>query len=131
VADQLATQGLRIILTGTAEEADLTRAVSSAMSAPVIDLAGRTSLAALTALLDGARLLVCNDTGVSHLTAALRLPSVVVFHHLSELQGWSPRNRQLHRVLCRITGVTPDEVPDAVEDLLRNERREPALSTAT
>jgi ADP-heptose:LPS heptosyltransferase len=130
VADQLAAQGLRIVLTGTADEVCLTRAVSSAMRAPALDLAGRTNLAALGALLDGARLLVCNDTGVSHLAAALRLPSVVVFHQLSELQGWPPLDRQRHRVLCRIRGVTPDDVLNAVEDLLRKQRREPALSEA-
>jgi ADP-heptose:LPS heptosyltransferase len=128
VADHLTAQGLLVVLTGSAEEASITEGVRGAMHNPALDLAGRTSLGALAALLDGARLLICNDTGVSHLAAALRLPSVVVFHGLSELQGWPPLNRQLHRVLCRSGGVTPHDVLAEVEDLLRKERRHDARS---
>src|SRR5690606_6854777 len=77
VADALAEKGLRIVLTGTADESPTTAAVARWMSTPAIDLAGRTSLGAMAALLQGARLVVCNDTGISHLAAALGVPSVV------------------------------------------------------
>jgi ADP-heptose:LPS heptosyltransferase len=97
-ADALARQGLQVVLTGTAAEAGVTRAVARAMRAPVIDLAGRTNLGALAALLQGARLLICNDTGVSHLAAALRLPSVVVFI-TSDPARWAPLDRGLHRIV--------------------------------
>jgi ADP-heptose:LPS heptosyltransferase len=118
VADALAGRGLRVILTGTREEAPLTAAVAAAMSAPAADLACRTDLGTLAALLEGARLLVCNDTGVSHLAAALRTPSVVVFHAISELDGWPPLDRQRHRVVCRLGGVTPEAVLAQADDLL-------------
>src|SRR5205085_4095304 len=71
-------------------------------------------------LLRDACLLVCNDTGVSHLAAALRVPSVVVFHQMSELEGWPPRDRQRHRVVSRVAGVLPDAVIGQAEDLLRH-----------
>ncbi|HLJ97677.1 MAG TPA: glycosyltransferase family 9 protein [Gemmataceae bacterium] len=129
VADGLASRGFCTVLTGTAEEACVTRAVRDAMAAPVLDLTGKTNLGTLAALLDEAHVLICNDTGVSHLAAALRIPSVVIFHGISELQGWPPLNRQLHRVLCRIPSVTPDEVLAEVDDLLRKERRQRAQSS--
>jgi ADP-heptose:LPS heptosyltransferase len=119
VADALAERGLRVVLTGSRDETALTRAVAGAMRAEALDLAGRTDLGALAALLHGARLLVCNDTGVSHLAAALRVPSVVVFPRRSELEGWPPLDRQRHRVVCGVTGVTADRVLAQAEDLLR------------
>ena len=98
LADALAAAGLSVVLTGGAAEVDLTAAIARRMSAPALDLAGRTSLGALAALLQDARLLVCNDTGVSHLAAALRTPSVVVFS-ASDPARWAPLDRRRHHVV--------------------------------
>lgn len=77
VGATLARAGLRIVVTGTGEEAALTARVARGVPG-AIDLAGRTPLGVLAALLRDARLLVCNDTGVSHVAAAVHTPSVVV-----------------------------------------------------
>lgn len=98
VADTLAAQGWQIVLTGTAAEAELTKAVAAAMQFPAIDLAGQTSLGELAALLKRSRLLICNDTGVSHLAAALQVNSVVIFSN-SDPQRWAPLDRQRHRIV--------------------------------
>jgi ADP-heptose:LPS heptosyltransferase len=98
VADTLAAWGLQIVLTGTASEAPLTAAVARAMHHPALDLTGQTSLGVLAALLSQARLLVCNDTGVSHLAAALSTPSVILFL-ASDPERWAPLNRQRHRAV--------------------------------
>jgi ADP-heptose:LPS heptosyltransferase len=121
VADGLAERGLAVILTGSAGEAPLVREVARTMRAPALDLAGHTDLGSLAALLAGARLLVCNDTGVSHLAAALRLPSVVVLPQMSDREAWPPRDRQRHRIVCGIEGVTPEDVLAQVDDLISNE----------
>jgi len=98
VADALAERGLPVVLTGSTAELPLTEAVVDSMQAPVLNLAGQTSLGALTALLSKARLLVCNDTGVSHLAAALGIPSVVIML-TADTCRWAPLNRQRHRVV--------------------------------
>ena len=100
VGDQLARRGLQVLLTGSAAEAEVTRAVREAMCRPAVDLAGRTSLGALAALLARARLLVCNDTGVSHLATALGVPSVVIFS-ASDPDRWAPLDTRRHRALGR------------------------------
>jgi ADP-heptose:LPS heptosyltransferase len=122
VAEALAAEGFSIVLTGTTEEASLTGAVAHAMRAPCVDLAGRTDLGTLAALLDSSLLLICNDTGVSHLAAACGVPSIVVFHQLSEREGWPPGNRQLHRVVTGLAGVSPQRVLAEADDLLRHLR---------
>jgi ADP-heptose:LPS heptosyltransferase len=127
VADALAARGLRVVLTGTAGEAGLARQVGWGMKAAYLDLAGRTDLGTLGALLRGARLLVCNDTGVSHVAAALRVPSAVISTG-DNPERWAPADRQRHRVLCRDASVSTDEVIRQAEDLLREPPRAPAGS---
>jgi ADP-heptose:LPS heptosyltransferase len=119
VADELSKRGLRVVITGSAEERELAEKVQASMSWDAHDFTGRTDLGSLAALLSGARLLICNDTGVSHLAAALRVPSVVVFW-TTDLAGWPPLDRQLHRSVCRISGVSPEDVLAHAESLMSN-----------
>jgi ADP-heptose:LPS heptosyltransferase len=78
VADELAARGFRIVVTGTPQEAALARRVVLRMSAPAVDLVGRTTLGTLTALIDGARLVIANDTGVRQIAIARGTPFVGV-----------------------------------------------------
>jgi ADP-heptose:LPS heptosyltransferase len=97
VADRLAEQGCRIVLTGTAGEADLVNEVQQSMRRPAVNLTGRTTLWTMGALLQRARLLVSNDTGVSHLAAALGVRSVIVSSG-ADVARWAPPDTQRHRV---------------------------------
>jgi ADP-heptose:LPS heptosyltransferase len=114
----MAARELEIVLTGTGAEAGLTRAVAEGSGAPCLDLAGKTDLGSLAALLEGARLLICNDTGVSHVAAALGVPSVVISTG-DNPERWSAIDQARHRILCRPDGVRPDEVIREAESLLR------------
>lgn len=98
VGDALAAEGLQVVLTGSSAESILTRRVKDLMRAPSLDLAGRTSLGGLAALVGGARVVVANDTSVSHIAAAMSTPSVIVACG-SDTRRWAPLNRRLHRVL--------------------------------
>lgn len=120
VADTLAKQGFAIVLTGTTAEIALTEAVAEAMNTPAINLAGRTSLGTLGALLKQAALLVCNDTGVSHLAAALQVKSVVVFSN-SDPDRWRPLNRDRHRIVFASNEGAIASVLTQAKDLLEPE----------
>ncbi|MGN6701611.1 MAG: glycosyltransferase family 9 protein, partial [Burkholderiaceae bacterium] len=78
VADALHDAGFAIVLTGTEGERPVVEAVAAAMRAPALDLAGRTDLGMLGALLAQAALLVSNDTGVAHVAVGTATRSVVV-----------------------------------------------------
>lgn len=119
VACALVARGLRVVLTGTAPEAVLTEQIVRSVPEACVDLAGRTNLGALAALLGEAQLLVCNDTGVSHLAAALRTPSVVISTGENPSR-WAPVDRSRHRVLGGGTAVQPAQVVEQAEELLRH-----------
>jgi ADP-heptose:LPS heptosyltransferase len=111
VAGLLASRGLTVVLTGTEAEMSVTRALARATNADVVDLGGRTSLEALGALIEGARLLVTNDTGPSHLADALRVPSVVIFAGASDPVRWAPLDTALH-IAVAPERRTPDDVDE-------------------
>lgn len=106
VADALAATGHTVVLTGTQAEALLVASVQAHMKSPATNLAGRTPLPALGALLESAALLVCNDTGVSHIAAALRTPSVVISAG-SDVSRWAPLDHGRHQVLWQDMACRP------------------------
>jgi ADP-heptose:LPS heptosyltransferase len=99
LGDALVEQwGARVVLTGAAGERDLTSAVRAAMRYPALDLAGATQIGEFAALIEALDLLVTNDTGASHLAAAAKTPSVVLFGPTRPEQ-WAPLDRALHLVI--------------------------------
>ena len=109
IGDMLHDAGLEVVLTGSEAETSITGAVAKAMRRPPLDTAGPLGIGALAAIVAGARLVVCNDTGVSHVAAALGVPSVVIFF-ATDPQRWAPLDRTRHRVVSRPGGVAVEPV---------------------
>jgi ADP-heptose:LPS heptosyltransferase len=107
VAREIVRCGFAVVLTGSGEEALITRRISRELPAgTVFDLAGRTELGVFAALLRHARLLVSNDTGVSHVAAALRVPSIVVSCG-ADPRRFAPLDHALHEVLHHPVSCRP------------------------
>jgi ADP-heptose:LPS heptosyltransferase len=106
VADALSESGRCVVLTGGAPEAELVNALAACMGHAAVNLAGRTSLWTLGALIEGAERVVCNDTGISHITAALGRPSVVVSCG-ADVARWAPLDAERHRVLWQPMACRP------------------------
>jgi ADP-heptose:LPS heptosyltransferase len=113
LARELTARGHRVVLTGSADERDLTRRVAHLAGLPDdAVLAGRTDLAELAALVADGRLVVSGDTGVAHLATAYGTPSVVLFGPVSPALWGPPPDRARHRVLRASDGEWRD--PDGV-----------------
>lgn len=120
VGASLVDQGRRVVLTGSPAERTLTAAVARSVPG-AIDLGGRTDLDTLAWLVAGARLLISNDSGVSHLAAALRVPSVVVFLDpvTERWRRWAPLDSRRHRP---VPGSVRGVIAEADRLLRRQER---------
>ena len=95
VAAALAGDGHRVVVTGGRDEAVLAARVAAAGG---LDLAGRTSIDELLALVAGARLVVAGDTGIAHVATAFGVPSVTLFGPVGPEQ-WGPPADPRHVVL--------------------------------
>jgi predicted lipopolysaccharide heptosyltransferase III len=88
VADNLARQGLPVIVITTANEKPIVDELNKHAREQVTSLTD-LSLPELTALLARARLFVGNDSGIAHIAAAVRAPAVVIFGS-SNTAHWRP-----------------------------------------
>ena len=106
VADALQARGLRVVLTGSPGEAALCQEVAGLMRTRPLDACSAVSVGGLAALLSRVRLLVCNDTGVSHLAAAFGTRSVVICSGADPAR-WAPLDEERHRVLWHPVDCRP------------------------
>jgi ADP-heptose:LPS heptosyltransferase len=69
--------GATVILTGGPQEAE-PLAVQALMREPALNLAGRTTVPVLAALIERSDLLIANDTGPAHLADAVGTPAITL-----------------------------------------------------
>jgi ADP-heptose:LPS heptosyltransferase len=91
VAAAAAKRGVRCVTTGVAAEAHLGTEIARLSGVATVDLIGRMTLRESAALLAGALGAVTNDTGMSHLAAAVGVPAIVMFH-APDHRRWLPRS---------------------------------------
>jgi ADP-heptose:LPS heptosyltransferase len=102
--------GGTILVVGDAWERDLADAVASHLGAACFNLAGKTSLPVLGAVLARLAVLVTNDSGPAHIAYALGTPSVTIFGG-ADPETYGPPTSGRHRVVlhdvpCRPSGPT-------------------------
>jgi ADP-heptose:LPS heptosyltransferase len=115
VARVLTEDGHQVVVTGSVEDTALTRmVVERAGLDPAADLAGRLDLVQLAAVVADARLVISNDTGVSHLASATGTPSVTLFATMDPAL-WGPPDKAYHRVIWKPrTGLDSITVTDVL-----------------
>jgi lipopolysaccharide heptosyltransferase II len=72
----------------------------------LVSLIGKTTLPESAAILRRARLVIANNSGPMHITAAFRRPMLVMYSGTEHLEQWAPNYRQL-RFLYRETDCSP------------------------
>lgn len=98
--------GLGVVVVGSAREADQASQLAERLGEPAISVAGMTSIASLAAIIEGASLLLCNDSGPMHLAEAVGTPMVVLFSGTELRSQFAPRTTPAV-VLGKMTPCTP------------------------
>jgi ADP-heptose:LPS heptosyltransferase len=97
-ADYFVENNYAVVVTGTADECEITKELLKCAKHRLIDLTGKTNLGAVAMLIKNACMLVSNCTGVSHIAAAFETPSVVISMD-GEPERWGPLNKELHTTI--------------------------------
>jgi len=119
VARQLANWGYQVVLTGTQNEFVYTKAISRLLEEQVINLTGKTTLGCLGQLIENSAIVVCSDTGISHLADATKTKSVAIFMENSPSR-WSPQDSSLHRAVdVRNLDVSNFPIQETAEKILK------------
>lgn len=139
VCDRLIeTYEAAVILTGDCDDRRFTHSVISKMKCPALDVAGKTSLKQLAALIAECDVYICGNTGAMHIAAAVGTP-IVALHGPSDSRKWGPVGsdhvivrKDLSCVPCTSLGweyrctsgrcmemITPDDVFQAATQLLQ------------
>jgi heptosyltransferase-3 len=91
IAQYLQTQGLQVVLSGSAlpQEMAYLRDLQTELPANTLNVAGQLSLAQLAQVIENATVFVGVDTGITHLAAATGIPTVALFGPTDPVK-WTP-----------------------------------------
>ena len=141
----LVERGVRLVLTGSADDQDETRAIAAQLPAgSFVELAGRTTVRQLAAVIRRLQLFVSVDTGAAHMAAAVGTPLVVlwgpaILEQTRALSSTTPIRIVRHRVFCApcygtpmmktcqrnicMEAISPQRVLAAAEEIMNEELR--------
>jgi ADP-heptose:LPS heptosyltransferase len=107
VADTFAQRfNAQIILTGSPGESTTVQQVADLMQTQPLNVAGKTSLGGLAALISELDLFISNDTGPAHIADAVDIASVTIFGP-ADYRRWAPLNRERHRIVRHPVKCSP------------------------
>lgn len=112
-------QHARIALFGGPGEEGLTARIAEELGDDAVDLCGRLSLSEVAACLARCNLLVCNDSGLLHLSEAVGTPVLALYGPTSRELGFFPRLASSHVIEhalpcrpCSRNGSRPCHMPE-------------------
>lgn len=121
IANQLIEQHYTVVLTGSVREKSLLAVVEKQIGFKVINLVEKLGVIGeeeLAAIIYQSQCLISNDTGLSHIAAALQVPSVIIFSPFSSLKRWAPINAKLHRAIPAEKADDPEYILYCILDHL-------------
>ncbi|MBC7287576.1 MAG: glycosyltransferase family 9 protein [Armatimonadetes bacterium] len=109
-----------LVYTGTRAEAPAAEYVYARTGGPAVNVAGRTTLQQLVALLDACDILLTPDSGPMHIMAALGRPVVALFGPTDPAKNgpWGNQHVVIRSPTGRMTDISPETVGHELAQLL-------------
>ena len=109
-----------VILLGSMGDRNSCALIEADLTLPCVNLAGKTDLLQVSAVLQQARLFVGNDSGLGHLAAAAGTPTVTVFGpgDPQRYHPWHPQARCVQSTTGSVADVSVDTITEQVLALL-------------
>lgn len=107
VADRLISEyNADVVFTGSQQERELVNDIINIMNHKAVNLAGKTNLRILSALIKNLDLFICNDSAPLHIASVIKIPTIAIFGP-SKSKETGPYGN-IHRVVekdfpCRYT----------------------------
>jgi len=134
LCDILAQNNIRVIITGSKEDAPYARKISMLTRSKPLNVTGKTTIMELAALIKHCKVFVTSDSAPMHLASFLRVPFVAMFgptdpkRHLQaegdyrliykKLKCSPCYNSKCKNRIC-MDSITPEEVSVAITELLK------------
>ncbi len=112
---------LASVMVGTARDTPLIQGIVLHAKSKAYDLSGKTDLHCLAGIIGQAALFVGVDSAPAHLSAALAIPTVVLFSGINDFKQWAPRGAHVRVVHPGkgedLSRLSPEEVQRAVTEV--------------
>ncbi|HCJ65927.1 MAG TPA: lipopolysaccharide heptosyltransferase II [Elusimicrobia bacterium] len=89
---------VKVIIFGGKEDTGSTEEIEKKVHYPIINLAGKTNLKELIALISGCNIFLTNDSGPMHIAVASKVPTVAIFGPTTKELGFYPYGEE-HRIV--------------------------------
>ena len=117
----ISRMGMTPVIIGASGDREIVYNIIERSGVEAKDIAGKTSLGTMAAIMAGAEVFVGVDSGPAHISAALCTPTVIIFGGANDPDQWAPKGDNV-KVLYPgrdkdLSLVTPEDVLRAVEEV--------------
>ncbi len=142
LSDMLSLRGVRIVITASEEEKDLSEDFTRMTRAKVIDASGKTTIMQLAALIKRCKVFVTGDSAPMHLASSVGTDFIALFGPTDPRRHFEPTPRGIvvkkevkcapcYRERCRKMECMKKISPDEIYKLIMNVIERPKVKTKT
>ncbi len=89
MAEYIYSKGYQVVITGSKDDVQIANKLQKLISFKTLNLIGKTNLQEIINLINLSKFIICGNTGVLHIAAALVIPTIAI-HGPTDPNKWGP-----------------------------------------